>query len=243
LPLYLLPCFVPLSLVLARSLAGLQWRRPGIVLFAAWILLLLGLKYYLGAVFPSDKDARVFAARLEAILPGHPEHVMFIEDMARNGLNLYFDSDIRRLSFTPEPKAISDSSYDQTVAEALAQDGRGRIFVMKRNSEAGFLEAVRAAGRVPVRLGMLPESHARLEMEDGWFPIFRTRSEPNRPCTRWPGTFPSPARSVATSARGSSRRRSRPARISSRLSLPSRLPSRRSKSCARRGMLSPISAR
>lgn len=192
LPLYLLPSFVPLSLVLARSLAGLEWRRSGVLLLAAWVLLLLGMKYYLGAVFPSDKDARVFAARLEAILPGHPEHVMFIEDMARNGLNLYFDSDIRRLSFTPEPKQISDSSYDQTVAEALAQDARGRIFVMKRASEAEFLAAARAAGRVPVRLGMLPESHARLEMEDGWKPVFRTRSKLNRPVYTLAGDFPGP---------------------------------------------------
>jgi len=192
LPLYLLPCFVPLSLLLARALAPMRWRRSGVLLFAGWLLLLLGLKYYLGAVFPSDKDARVFAARLEAILPGHPEHVMFIEDMARNGLNLYFDSDIRRLSFSPEPKMISDSSYDQTVAEALREDGRGRVFVMKRRSEAGFLEEARLAGRTPVLLGILPESHSRVVLEDGWWPVYLTSTEPNRPVYTLAGDFPVP---------------------------------------------------
>jgi 4-amino-4-deoxy-L-arabinose transferase-like glycosyltransferase len=192
LPLYLLSCFVPLSLLLARALARLRWTRTGVTLFAAWLLALLGLKYYVSAVFPTDKDARQFAARLEAIVPGHPEHVMFLDDMARNGLNLYFDSDIRRLSFTPEPKQISDSSYDQTLAEALAENKRGRIFVMKRDSEARFLEAARLAGRVPRRLGVLPESRSRLVLEAGWKPVYLTRTAPNRPVYTLAGDFPVP---------------------------------------------------
>ena len=117
---------------------------------------------------------------------------MFIEDMARNGLNLYFDSDIRRLSFSPEPKLISDSSYDQTVAQALAEDERGRIFVMKSRSEARFLEEARLAGRTPVRLGILPESHARVVLEHGWLPVFLITTKPNRPVYTLAGDFPVP---------------------------------------------------
>jgi len=192
LPLYLLPSFVPLSLLLARALAGMRWHRSGVLLLATWLLLLLGLKFYLGAVYPSDKDARMFAARLEAILPGHPEHVMFIEDMARNGLNLYFDSDIRRLSFTPEPKMISDSSYDQTVAEARAEDNPGPVVLMKPPRGAPFLAAAARAGKQPLRLGVLPESHGRLVLEDGWKPVFRIRTEPNRPVYTLAGDFPVP---------------------------------------------------
>ena len=191
LPLYLLPSFLPLSLLIARGMADLRWRRSGVLALGAWVLLLLGLKL-LVASYPSDKDARVFARRLEQILPGHPEHLMFTDDMTRNGLNLYFDSDIRRLSFQPEPKMISDSSYDQTVDEALAEPIRGRVFVLKRKGEARFLAAVRRAGREPVLLGVLPESHARLELDDGWKPVYRFRVEPNRLVYTLAGDFPVP---------------------------------------------------
>ena len=44
---------------------------------------------------------------------------MFIEDMARNGLNLYFDSDIRRLSFSPEPKMMSTPSISPAAFSNL----------------------------------------------------------------------------------------------------------------------------
>ncbi|MEO8161061.1 MAG: glycosyltransferase family 39 protein, partial [Arenimonas sp.] len=167
LPLYLLPSFLPLSLLLARALAPWRCSRAAIALLGAWVLGLLGLKYAAAEYWPSDKDAREFADKLEPILPGHPDHLMFVEDMTRNGLNLYFDSDIRRLSFQPEPRMLSDSSYDQTVAEALAEPTRGRVFVLKRKRQADFEAAVRAAGATPLLLGALPEAHARLALEHG----------------------------------------------------------------------------
>jgi 4-amino-4-deoxy-L-arabinose transferase-like glycosyltransferase len=189
LPLYLLPSFAPLSLLLARALAPLRWRRAGVLLLAAWVLALLGTKYLFGADYPTDKDARMFAARLEKILPGHPRHLMFVQDMARNGLNLYYDSDIQRLSFTPEPRPLSDSSYDQTVAEALAQRERGRIFVMKTDKEAAFLAETARAGVRPVLLGTLPETHARLVL-DGIRPVYRITTRPNRRVYTLEGDFP-----------------------------------------------------
>lgn len=191
LPLYLLPSFMPLCLLVARGMAGVRWRAVGVVLLAAWLALMLAGKYYVADDYPSDKDARQFADRLQGILPGHPEHLMFVEDLARNGLNLYFDSDIQRLSIDPQPRAISDSSYDQTVAEAMQGDDRGRVFVMKLSREANFLEAARNAGKQPLRLGTMPETHAKLVME-GWKPVYRIRTEPNRVVYTLAGDFPVP---------------------------------------------------
>ena len=191
LPLYLLPSFVPICLLIARGMNGMRWRPAGVALIALWVAALLGIKY-LATVFPTDKDSRKFAARIERMIPGHPEHLMFIEDMARNGLNLYFDSDVQRLSFEPEPKMISDSTYDRTVDQALALPDRGRIFVLKRDREAKFLEAVRRANRQAVKLGTLPETHARLVIEEGWKPVYRIRTEPNRLVYALAGDFPVP---------------------------------------------------
>jgi len=192
LPLYLLPSFAPICLLVARGMRDVRWRIPGVLLIAAWLLFLLWGKWYFATYFPTDKDAHQFADRLQPMLPGHPDHLMFVDDMARNGLNLYFDSDIQRLSFRPQPKAISDSSYDQTVDAALAQDEHGRIFVMKRAREADFLAAVARAGKQPLRLGSMPETHAKLALEDGWKPVYRYRTEPNRVVYTLAGDFPVP---------------------------------------------------
>ena len=164
LPLYLLPLFVPFSLLIGRALVGWRWRPVGIALLAAWIVILLAGKYAISA-YPSDKDARAFAAQLAPMLPGHPDHLLFVEDMTRNGLNLYFDSDIQRLSFKPMPKMMSDSSFDQTVAEALRADKRQRVFIMKREVQQYFLNELRTGGKEPVLLGELPEIRGRRERD------------------------------------------------------------------------------
>ena len=165
LPLYILPLFAPLSLLLARALVQCRWSPLVVGLMTLWVVLLLGLKFYVSAVYPSDKDARTFAAQLSPLLPGHPEKLLFVEDMTRNGLNLYFDSDIQRLSFKPMPKMMSDSSYDQTVAEDLRKNETQRVFIMKREVEGYFLTELRNAGKTPVLLGVLPEIRGRPERE------------------------------------------------------------------------------
>ena len=164
LPLYVLPLFVPISLLLGRALSQCRWRPLTVGLLTLWVVLLLGVKYGV-AVYRSDKDARTFAAQLSPMLPGRPKHLMFVEDMTRNGLNLYFDSDIQRLSFKPRPKMLSDSSYDRTLAEALGQHQSQRVFIMKREVEGYFLTEVRNAGKQPVLLGVIPEIRGRADRE------------------------------------------------------------------------------
>jgi 4-amino-4-deoxy-L-arabinose transferase-like glycosyltransferase len=158
--LYPLPLFVPMSLLVARALDARPWPtwRPWFI--AVWLVLLVALKAY-GGQLVSDKDDRTFAAELRPLLPGHPDRLMFVEDMTRNGLNLYLDTSIERLSFKPQPKMISDSSYDSTLAEALARPGSHRVFIMKRGVERYFLDAVREAGLTPVALGTVDDARGR----------------------------------------------------------------------------------
>jgi len=164
LPLYLLPLFVPLSLLLGRALSPCRWRPVSVGLLVLWVALLLGTKYAV-AVYRSDKDSRAFAAQLAPMLPGRPDHLMFVEDTTRNGLNLYFDSDVQRLSFKPRLKMLSDSSYDRTLADALHQNQTQRIFIMKREVEGYFLTALRDAGKTPILLGVLHDARGRTERE------------------------------------------------------------------------------
>jgi 4-amino-4-deoxy-L-arabinose transferase-like glycosyltransferase len=164
LPLYVLPLFVPLSLLLARALSAWRWNRIGQALLGLWLLVLLAGKAAT-AYWSSDKDSRAFAAHLQPMLPGAPSEFLFVEDMTRNGLTLYFDAEVKRLSFKPMPRAISDSAYDDTLAEALSGGETGRIFVMKREVEGYFLAALREAGKQPLPLGAIPDRQHRRKRE------------------------------------------------------------------------------
>ena len=163
LPLYVLPLFAPLSLLLARGLVRRNWTRAGVAWLAVWVVLLLGVKFWAATLYETDKDGRVFARQLLPMLPGQPGELLFVEDMTRNGLNLYLDTDIERLSFKPMPRMLSDSSYDQTLAEELAEPETGRVFIMKADVERYFLDAVREAKVQPVKLGEIRDIKGREE--------------------------------------------------------------------------------
>ena len=165
LPLYVLPLFVPLSLLLGRRLASRRWWPSAPWLLLIWVIVLLGTKFAASAFWVTDKDGRIFAGQLVPMLPGKPGELLFVEDTARNGLNLYLDTDIERLSFKPQPKMLSDSSYDQTVAGELAEPETGRVFIMKIEVERYFLDAVREGGKQPVRLGTIPDARGRTERD------------------------------------------------------------------------------
>ena len=161
LPLYVLPLFVPLALLLGRRLASRQWWPSAPWLLLAWVILLLGIKFAASSLWVTDKDGRIFAGQLMPMLPGKPGELLFVEDTTRNGLNLYLDTDIERLSFKPQPKMLSDSSYDQTVAGELAEPETGRVFIMKTEVERYFLDAVREGGKQPIRLGTIADARGR----------------------------------------------------------------------------------
>ena len=160
LPLYVLPLFAPLTLLLGKRLASRRSWPAAPWLLLVWVLLLLGMKFA-AANYTTDKDGRIFARQLVPLIPGQPGELLFVEDMTRNGLNLYLDTDIERLSFKPQPIMMSDSSYDQTVAGELAEEEGGRVFIMKLEVERYFLDAVREGGKQPVRLGTIADANGR----------------------------------------------------------------------------------
>ena len=80
--------------------------------------------------------------------------------------------------------------YQTTYHRASSVDEAVSLF--GKSSEAKFLAAVRAAGLVPVRLGVLPESHGKFVLQDGWKPVVRIRTEPNRLVYTIAGDFPVP---------------------------------------------------
>ena len=162
LPFYVLPLFVPLSLLMARTLERAAWSRTATVLLSFWVLALLSLKLAL-AFYPHAKDTREFAEQLQQRVPGRLHEIIFVEDMTRYGLHLYTGAEIEKVSFKPQPKPISDADFDNTLDVALHEKTQRRVFIMKRNSEGYFLTAVQASGRKAELRGVIPEEKAHTD--------------------------------------------------------------------------------
>ncbi|MEO6173266.1 MAG: glycosyltransferase family 39 protein [Arenimonas sp.] len=157
-PLYLLPLFTPYALLLANKLLQLNFNsRTSIFLLLLWIVTLLGARFWLGS-FNNSKDPEVFAQKLLVITKEKPREIIFVEDMTRYGLHLYLGSKINKVSFKQQPKSISDSTFDMTLDDALAQEPGKRIFIFKRENELYFKNALYEKNISPIFLGEIPDS-------------------------------------------------------------------------------------
>src|SRR5690606_13224793 len=122
-PLYILPLFVPLALLVARQRVGEGRGLPGWPRLLAWAALLLGLQAAV-AQWPTHKDAaawkRAIAARTTLPVNG----VYFVDDMVRHGLHLHLGVEVRKLSLQPRSAPIPrfNPVFDGDVAAALAGD-------------------------------------------------------------------------------------------------------------------------
>lgn len=177
LPMYVLGLLLPAILLLTRRLQDARIGPGFATAVALWLALLLALKGALPLLLDDhNKDSRAFAEDIRPMLPGKPEQIIFVEDMARNGLNLYFDADIEKISFVERPQSISDSTYDHGLATELGEPNGRRLFIMKIGAEPRFLRALALAGKKPVRLGEWaapgkPPSYVRVIYTlDGEFP-------------------------------------------------------------------------
>lgn len=152
LPLYILPLFVPLALLVAR-----QRQRDGLALpawhwIALWSLLLLGLRFA-SALWPTHKDAAVWANELRARAQAPVREVVFVEDMARYGLHLHLDAEIEKIELDPLPRARFNPAYDETLAEELAEHEAQVLWVVKQARWPELVERIAAQGYRAQALG------------------------------------------------------------------------------------------
>jgi 4-amino-4-deoxy-L-arabinose transferase-like glycosyltransferase len=130
LPLYLLPLFLPLALLIARQ-RTLEQRQPKAHWLAAWVALLLALQFAV-SLWPTHKDASAWAQALRERVPGRVREVLFVEDMARYGLHLHLDVEIEKLSLDPLPQPRFNPDFDESIAEELARHEPDTVWVCKQ---------------------------------------------------------------------------------------------------------------
>lgn len=134
LPLYLLPLFPALALLVAmqrqREGRGLpDWRW-----IAAWVALLLVLAAAT-ASWKTHKDADAWAHAIRARAPGNIDRVRFVEDMARYGLHVELGAQVEKLSLLPDPHAARFNPVDDTdVARALAKHDADALWITKQEN-------------------------------------------------------------------------------------------------------------
>jgi 4-amino-4-deoxy-L-arabinose transferase-like glycosyltransferase len=152
--LYILWLFVPALLLLAQQLQNWEIGTGAKIGIALWLALLFSTKALAPVLLDNhSKDSRAFATEIKPMLPGHPNQIIFVEDMSRNGLNLYFQTNVKKVSFIKKSKPISDSAFDSSLAEELIQKPDNRIFIMKRESEQAFLNELAKSDTNPFKLG------------------------------------------------------------------------------------------
>jgi len=147
-PLYLLPLWVPLAMLVARTLpAGpVKFSRRAAVLLGLWLLALVGVRA-LAAYVPIHTDDRALARQLRADL-GAPGELVFVEDSPRFGLRFYLGSNIERARIN-----APTSRYEQGLSTLLAEPPQCRVYLVKPGSEAYLLAAAAQRGRPLHALG------------------------------------------------------------------------------------------
>jgi len=120
LPLYLLPLFVPLAVMIARTLAPLDLRsRSRQVLLVAWCLLLVILRA-VPAYIDTAVDDGALARDLSAQLPASPNEVAFVDTDPRYGLRFYLDAEVERLEL---PGSVSREPAQDITSEMSEHEG------------------------------------------------------------------------------------------------------------------------
>ena len=153
LPLYLLPLFPALALLVAmqrqREGRGLpDWRA-----IVGWAALLLALAIG-SAMWKTHKDAAQWAKAIRERVSGPVDEVCFIEDMARYGLHVELGAEVEKLSLLPEPGAARFNPVnDADLAQELSEREPNIVWITKQAMWPEVQARIAALGYRPVVQG------------------------------------------------------------------------------------------
>ena len=146
LPLYLLPLFVPLSLLAARGLESVsyRWGRRWLAWITVWCLLLVSLRI-ISAEIQTDKDASVVAKAIQSNTTNPYTEIAFYATTPVLGLNFYLDKEV------------------ENVPVGMLEDELGEmenpLWVMRSNDVTTFLEGTAKHGRNFRKVGQINERY------------------------------------------------------------------------------------
>ena len=149
LPLYLLPLFAPLALLVARQLVPFAtrpcWR---VVLLGVWMLALM-LARALPAWIDADADDRALANAVRAQVNPLPDEIAFVGTTPRFGLRFYLGSTVERLDLDDEVA----HPQSEGLAGELEEDEGCRLLATRPQRIDALGAALDAAGVAHARVG------------------------------------------------------------------------------------------
>mgnify|MGYP001766126092 CR=1 FL=1 len=152
LPLYLLPLFPALALVVARSWLSEPARLTRHLVWLPVVAVVLVLLKFGAAHIESNKDMRAFAAEIDRMVPYTPKAVVFVEESPRYGLGFYMDIETEWVSLGPTPH----SYYDDHLASELRQSEGKRLYLVRPENYDRLVAIAADNGHLVQRFG---ESH------------------------------------------------------------------------------------
>lgn len=155
LPFYLLPLFIPVSLLVGQALSDLIFKWSHAAMGAAWLGILLAIKALI-AQAPSNQDARRLATELSPLFPTPPQELVFVQTKARYGLRYYLNAAIEKVSLAPTDP-FSASSYDDDLAHELAECEPGVYYLVPAPAADEFRKKTRQHGLVAHPIAALRE--------------------------------------------------------------------------------------
>jgi hypothetical protein len=155
LPLYILPLFMPVALLIAMQQLRDARPWPRLPWLLAWVAVLLGLKLA-SSFFPTHKDAREWAREIRDRSGGlRIGEVLFVEDMARYGVHLHLgrEVEVEKLSIEELDEPAINPEYDQSLVVELREHEPNQFWITKQENFARVAARVRQEGFEPVPLG------------------------------------------------------------------------------------------
>ena len=145
LPFYVLPLFIPISLLLGQYLEHVEIRKKHVFLTFIWLAALIATKALI-AYAPSDQDARQLSREIAPLLPGKAGELVFIDTKASYGLHFYLGAEIEKISISDlvGPQLPSDAEYDQDLKSELFEDEPDRYFLVPLEKQEAFVRAIEA---------------------------------------------------------------------------------------------------
>jgi 4-amino-4-deoxy-L-arabinose transferase-like glycosyltransferase len=160
LPLYLLPLFPALAILAAAAGPPLStFQRRKWLWLGAWAVAVIALRFA-WAAWPTDKDSEAWAEAIRERAPAPVTEVVLVDHPPLYGLHLHLGVNVEVVSIETQSQRPLRLRYDHDLAQELAEDEAGRVFVARARHWDAFVEQAHALGFRVTPLG--PPFHERI---------------------------------------------------------------------------------
>ncbi|HEY0504696.1 MAG TPA: glycosyltransferase family 39 protein, partial [Lysobacter sp.] len=165
-PLYLLPLFVPIAVIIALQRTGEGRALPSWPKLIAWAAVLLAAKAA-ASYWPTHKNAQAWAHAIVERAPGPIHEIVFVEDMARYGLHLELGrgTEIEKISLDTLHEPRFNPQYDEPLAVELGEHEHGVVWVTKQSDWPIVRERIEGYGYRAILLGTPFERRVMFRVE------------------------------------------------------------------------------